>query len=591
MAVLDSLRRLNHRFRVDSGPGCFPTDAWTDPAYEQWFHAHRVQPCELARQRESHFEYRPKFSIIVPLYKTPIDYLTTMVESVLAQSYDNLELLLVNASPEDSDLAAAVEAIVDFDDRVIEVRLEGNRGITENTNCGIDAAAGDFLCFLDHDDFLEPDLLYEYARALNEQPDIDMLYCDEDMVEVDGGRVRHVHPIFKPAYSPEFFLCKNYVLHLLTVRADVARSIERPDSRYDGTQDYNMALRVAKRARRVHGVQKVLYHWRISEQSTATNPDAKPYSKRAYRESAFARMSELLPTARMALSGIPNIHELWFDVVDGPRVSIVVDCAEAPDSLDAFIEAFDQASSYVDCEIVPVSGESGPFSFEADSRVASPVVCAGNRYARLNAGAHAASGDYILFLSSADVFATPMALSQLTGLCEGDGIGAVAAKCLYSDYSVMNYGIAVTPERIMPLYRGYPDDFPAYQCNTRAIQNVSAVSWRGMMVSRALFQELGGFDTRYEGEIGSADFCQKVLNAGLRVAQIPTAEIQTGEAAPEKRYDCMANAEEFTRGDTGLFDSLWPGVRQAGDPYFNRNLDQSSEYFQIAGTRHVPRKR
>lgn len=581
MRAIDVLRQAKYRLFPNTAP-TFPVDAWGDPSYEKWFFANRPSESELETQKIAKFNYEPLFSIIVPLFKTPIDYLSAMAESVLAQTYGRFELILVNASPEDADLMAAIEAIVDFDPRVKEVRLDCNYGIAENTNRGIEAATGDFLCFLDHDDFLEPNLLFEYAKAVNEQPNIDVLYCDEDMVEVDGSRIRYVHPLFKPAYSPELLLCKNYIIHMMAIRSEIARKIPKPDSSYDGAQDYNMILRSTNAARRVFGVQKVLYHWRISEESTAANPHAKPYSRRAYRKSAFARIREELPSGTIVSSGIINIHNVWFDNNAPLPVSIVVDCNDDPRSLTVFLEELEEACNFAELEIVPVTKTpSSDFVVTADVTVRPMLAVGGNRFERLNAAVAQASGDYVLLVSSRDVLSSPKAVEQLVGFCMHPEIGVVAAKCLYADNSVKSYGIAVTPERIMPLYRGYPDEFPGYQCNTRAFQNASAVSWQGMMVEKELFRRIGGFSTGYQGETVCADFGQKVLREGLRIVQTPTVKIQTNEMAPERRYDCIANSLEFTELDLKVFDERWPGVRRAGDPFFSGNFDQASEYCQI----------
>lgn len=587
MKPLDPLRYVKRKLFPSPPVEYFPVDAWTDSSYEDWFLANRAGAEELDGQRATEFAYRPKFSIIVPLFKTPVDFLSAMAESVFAQTYDNFELILVNASPEDVELMAAVNAITSFDQRAKQVLLDGNFGIAENTNYGIAAACGDFLCFLDHDDFIEPNILFEYVRLLNEHDDVDVLYCDEDMVRVTEGVVEHIHPLFKPSYSPELMLCKNQIIHMMTIRAEIVRSMPSPDRTFDGAQDYNMVLFATGVARRVCGVQKVLYHWRICDESTADNPNAKPYSRRASRKAAFNRISDEFPMGRIVASGIVNSHTVWFGGNVAPSLSVVVDCGDNFDGIEAFLEQLVQTVSYPGVEVVSVSSNGGSRTECPEGiRLKDCLEVQGGRFDRLNAGARVSTGDYLLFVGVDDVFLTPEPFSQLAGLCEGRGIGAVAAKCLYSDYSVMNYGIAVTPERIMPLYRGYPDEFPAYQCNTRAFQNVSAVSWRGMMVSCALFQETGGFDTRFSGEIGSADFCQKLLRKGLRIVQTPTVKIQTGEMPPEKRYDCVANSKEFTEGDMELFDLNWPGVRSGGDPFFNSNLDQSSEYFQISFREH-----
>lgn len=582
MRVIDTLKRIKNKVRATLLREPLPLDAWSDPAYGKWFLAHKASDSELELQRKTRFDLQPKFSIIVPLFKTPIDYLTKMAESVLAQTYNELELILVNASPEDAELAAAVEAIIDFDSRVREVRLDCNHGITENTNRGMGIASGEFFCFLDHDDFIEPDLLFEYAKALNDDPDIDVLYCDEDLVKVENGKMHHMHPLFKPSYSPELLLCKNYIVHMMAVRSTIAQRMPKPDSSYDGAQDYNMILFATTVAKRVHCVQKVLYHWRISDNSTAANPHAKPYSRRAYRKSAFNRIAQDYPSGMIISSGIINIHDVWFGNTGSPSVSIIVDCGDDPDSLGVFLEELAQSCDYPVLEIVPVGCKAAGNAIDSAVGSLSPMrIVGGGLFERLDDAASEATGDFLLFVDSHDTFATPDAICQLSGLCSNEGIGAAAAKCLYSDTTVKNFGIAATPERIMPLYRGYPDDFPAYQCNTRAFQNLSAVSWQGMMVDRELFLRVDGFERAYCGEIGSADFCQKLLHEGLRIVQTPTVKIQTSESAPEPHYNSGTNSEDFTESDLQLFDRRWPGTRAAGDPYFNRNLDQSSGYYQL----------
>lgn len=547
----------------------FPRDAWGQRGFNQWFESHKVTPEELAVQRATKFDLEPKFSFIVPLYKTPLDYLEKMVVSVLQQSYGNFELVLVNASPEMEMLAGAVEAICSLDDRVVEVRLDGNYGITENTNRGIAVATGDFLSFMDHDDFIEPDLLFEYVRAINENPDIDVLYCDEDLVEVSAdGKVDHVHPLFKPAYSPELLLCKNYIVHLMTIRADIVHEMPTPDATYDGAQDYNMVLYATSAARAIKGVQRILYHWRMSEQSTAAKPHAKPYSQRAYRKSAFNRISSEYPNGKIIGSGIINIHNVWFELDEkAPRVSMIVDCGseETTDAdLQAFKESFDQTNSYENVEMILTEPQA-------------------NTYARLNAAARKATGEYLFFVSAEDTILTADSIEQLLGLCMNPRIGAVAAKVLYVDYTLKNYGIAVTNQAIMPLNRGFPDEFPAYQCNLRAFQNYSAVSWEGMMVQREDYLAAGGFCEEYESLVGAADFCHRLLENGLRIVQVPTVKMQTSEKAPEKPFDSAGNAHDFSSLDVVLFDETWPGVLEAGDPYFNSNFDQASEYYRFVG--------
>ena len=598
--VINAARKAYHIAKRVAGirgpvdPNPFPIDAWTDPTYAEWFEGHRATSEELDCQRKAagDFETKPTFSFIVPLYKTPLDYLRVMANSVLCQAYGNLQLILVNASPELPELASAVHALEVRDSRVTVVTLEKNLGITENTNAGIAAATGDFCCFLDHDDYIDQDLLFEYVKAINEHPETDFLYCDEDLVLEDKktGGFTHQNPFFKPDYSPELMLCKNGIIHLMTIRRTLIERMPKPGAEFDGSQDYNMALFCSSTAREVCHVPRVMYHWRISENSTATNPDSKPYSLYSCRKAQAAHYGRQDIDASIVSSGIYLLHNPWFKTSRG-KASVVVDAqpwldeAEAGrrlafDMLDQFSESFVQNNSYEDVEVLIVGRDVDPWRFGNGFRV---IECRDDAtlYERLNAGAAKATGDYLVFLDAGCSFDAPEPLEQLVGLCSIDGVGVAAPKALYRNGRNKTYGVAVTSERIMPLYRGYEDDFPGYQCNLRAFQNVSACGVQGLTISRELFERVGGFDERFESEVGAADLCHRVLEEGLRVAQTCTVKLRTSDACPERYYVSADNAPDFTDADVALFDEKWPGVRAAGDPYYNVNLDQASGYCQV----------
>lgn len=585
-------RALRSRLRGDDPrffPDGFPIDAWADPHYEAWFKAHRATERDLADQRARalDFSYTPQFSFIVPLYKTPLDYLRVMASSVLEQTYPNLQLVLVNASPEIRELHDEVEKLAQADERVTVLTLEdGNRGITENTNAGLEVATGEFCCFFDHDDALEPDLLFEYVSALNDDPQIDVLYCDEDLVEAAEGasEFSHLHPLFKPELSPELLLCKNYVVHLMTVRRSLIDEMPRPDKRYDGAQDYNMILFCSNRARRVHHVPKVLYHWRISATSTAANPQAKPYSRKAYRLAAFGELERRVPEGRIVASGAVNIHNIWMasHAGDGP-VSVIMRSSGDARLLERTLECFCQVNTCGEVELIVV----GP----RDEDIARICAAFGVRFRladgpeagidALNAAAAESYGEMLLFIDDLSMFCTAEPVEQLVRLCHIDGVGISSPKLLYNDGRNKAFGVAVTSERVMPLYRGYPDDFPGYQCNLKAFQNVSAVPMQGLCTRRRLFDELGGFDARFGEELAAVDYCKRVRDAGHRLVVTPTVKLEIDEASPEHPFDCAENAADYPAEDVARFDEKWPGARAAGDPCFSANLDQSSSYLQL----------
>jgi galactofuranosylgalactofuranosylrhamnosyl-N-acetylglucosaminyl-diphospho-decaprenol beta-1,5/1,6-galactofuranosyltransferase len=587
MKLITSVRRALYRLRTNKTP--FPVDAWTDERYPVWLEMHRATEDELARQRLEAFRSALLFSIVVPLYQTPLPYLHDMVESVLAQTYARFELILVNASPERVDLVEALDACACSDRRVRVVTLEDNYGITENTKRGIAESSGDFVCFLDHDDFVEPDLLYEYESALAKDPEIDVLYCDEDLVtERRNGSFNHKNPLFKPAHSPELLLCKNYAVHLLTIRRSILEEMPELDAQLDGSQDHAMLMFAASRARKVHGVQKVLYHWRVSDTSTSANPEAKPYSEVAARRAIGRELDRRGIHARILSSPLPNLYYLWFNSAQAHSISVIVRCSVGQRGLTRFVSLFSQVSAYHNLELVavmPPGADAQPPDASFPVRIVESEKFS-NTFSSLNEGARCATGDYLVFVDDSCSFITPEPLEQLVELCAIDGVGAAAPKTLYFDGTNRCYGIGITAERIMPLYRGYADDFPGYQCGTRVLQDLSAASWRGLIVSRCLFEQVGGFDDTFEAEIGSADFCKRVRDRGMRIVQTPTVKVRTSELCPKDPFG--DNSPDFTHADLRRFDEKWPDARAQGDPYINHNLDQSSEYFMLSACHRRP---
>lgn len=573
----------------------FPIEAWGDERYHDAFPLMRAQADDLAAQRAAAADADgPLFTIVVPLFKTPLDYLDDMVCSVLNQTYPNWELILVNASPEIDELKARVFEYMQEDERVKTVVLEGNLGITENTNRGIEIASGDFICFMDHDDWIEPDTLFEYAAAIATHDDIDLIYCDEDMVEKPRGSWRHIHPLFKADFSPELLICKNYIVHFLSVRKSVIDALPRPGSEFDGAQDYNLTLRASEQARRVHHVTKVLYHWRISEQSTATNSNAKPYGKKAYRLSVERHLERTKTGGSIVSSGSVNNYNIWFHGEQADKVSLIVaHPSETPqDTFGSFLQTLSQVNTYKNLEIILVGTELDDIATEqvlCDDRIKHVAASEGaSLLERLNAGARNATGEFLVFLDSSCVFMSPEPIEQLLGLHRRAGMGIVGPKNLYADLTVKSYGIGVAAEGIVPLYRGYPLDNPSYQCNMRTFLNASAISYQGLCIKRSLFERLGGFDDDLAAEIGSVMLCSRAVEAGKRVVATCTVNLLTTEVPPMHPFDESEPRPDFPQADIDLLRERQPRANVPYDPYRGPFIDQRSA-FPIIDYRSVTR--
>ncbi|MDZ5650713.1 glycosyltransferase [Nitrospirillum sp. BR 11828] len=406
-------------------------------------------------RRPPGFEARLKnlsttFSIVVPVYNTPPALLQAAVASVQAQWYPRWQLVLVDDASPNPGTQAALDRI--RDPRITLLRQPANGGISNTTNAGLAAATGDFVVFLDHDDELTPDCLYELALSIAAH-DPDFVYSDEDKLTEDG---RFTQPFFKPDWSPDTIMSTMYTCHVACVRSSLLRELGGLRPEYDGCQDWDLVLRLAERTRRIQHVPKVLYHWRIIPQSTAADLNAKPYvvsvSERL-RADTLARRG--LKGALEPLPQLPSYHRVRYDVRGTPTISIIIPSRDNQAVLSACLDSIRARSSYGRYEIVVLdNGSREPAALGYLNRIRSwPGVQvirhdAPFNYSELNnLGVAASSGDILLFLNDDTEVLTPDWLERMAGFAQLDHVGAVGAKLLYpgaEKYSTLACSIFIT---------------------------------------------------------------------------------------------------------------------------------------------------
>lgn len=563
--------------------------ACEDARYADWFAlTHRAAPAELALQRERVFEGGPVFSIIVPLYKTPIPFLHEMAGSVRAQTYASWELVLVNASPEDAELAREVAGLVDADDRISCVALEKNLGITENTNAGIAVATGDFLCFFDHDDVLEPDALFRYAAELEADPEIDMFYCDEDKL-LDG---RFVAPNFKPDWNLELLLGMNYVCHFLTVRTSLVREMPRPGSEFDGSQDYNMTLAIGERARRVCHVPRVLYHWRIHENSTAKSAGQKNYALETSRTAVQAHLARRGVQATVRDSDLtPRRFSIDYAVEGEPLVSIVIPNKDAVRVLNRCLTSILKRSTYRAFEVVIVENNSAdPDTFayyeaaqRADDRIRVVTVedmPTFNFSKIINVGAAAARGEYLLMLNNDTQVISPNWIETMLGQLQQDGVGITGAKLFFPDDTVQHAGVIFGTDGPGHLGHRMPKYARGNMESLLLRRSVGAVTGACLMIRKSTFDQVGGMDEELSVNYNDIDLCLAVRRAGLKVVFCPEAELYHYESVSRGAETSGAKALRF-RTEKGLFMEKWPEVFEQDDPYESPFFEKGSIFEKI----------
>ena len=570
---------------------CTFENAFSQQGYEGWLIRHRASATAIVSQKMLHFAYEPRFSIIVPLYKTPLSYFREMADSVLAQSYSNWELILVNSTPEDARLVELVDQYARRDNRIRVVTLDKNYGITENTNRGIQVAQGDYLCFYDHDDVLEPDILFEYAKAINDNPDINLLYCDEDKLLPDG---RYGCPTFKPDFSVDMIRDNNYICHLLTVRKGAYDQIEPSQSELDGAQDHAMVLKISELEGAICHIPKVLYHWRISETSTSGNADSKPYATTAGILAVQQHLDRIGEPAHVECShGRAFRYLVSYHVPEDVRISVIA-ATRGDEAVRGFLEML-RLSDCANLEVVLVAPSSRMTSLNEyclSYKQHFSVRCVGAElpfsYAKwLNLGASQSSGEVLVTCHDDIKQLNSSWLNILAGHALRKTVGAVGTMTVSQDGLVQQAGLALAGGSVINLSSGIHMDSPGYIYYPLTTKNVSAVSGVCLAVRREVYEEVGGFDERFVHSFADVDFCLRVQEGNKLVVYTPEAALRHLARTDGGSVGAGARPSQYYK-DRALLMSRWADAFAMGDPYFNCNfsrnpVDAAQYRFEICG--------
>jgi GT2 family glycosyltransferase len=563
------LKRVTGRNVAHIAEGGEGTRVALDQAqYARWIRSH--EPPELPRA----FSRQPVISIVVPVYNPPAEYLEELIASVLAQSYPRWELCLADGA----STAAHVRTILarQTDPRIRSITLAENRGITGNTNAGLELATGDFIAFADHDDTLAPFALAAFVNAINDHPDADFLYSDEDKLDAAGQRV---DPCFKPDWSPDLLRTHNYVCHLVCLRRSLVDRLGGIRPGFDGAQDYDLVLRAGELATRVVHIPHVLYHWRLHAQSTAQNTASKQYLVEAGQHALEEHLVRARCAARVAPAEKPGEYRVRYLLPRQPLVSVIVPNRDQVQTLGRCLESL-FASSYANLEILVAengSGETDTFAYYRDVERGHGVrVLRWDRpfnYAAINnwAAAHA-RGEVLLFLNNDVETTDPDWVEAMVMHAMRPEIGAVGAKLLYADGTIQHAGVVLgmggAAGHVHLRFAGHDE---GYLGRLQRVQEVAAVTGACLMTRAEVFQKAGGFDERFVLAYNDVDYGLTVRELGYRVLWTPEAELYHLESKTRGYEDDPAKQARFRR-EFDLFRRKWERALAAGDPYYNRNL-------------------
>ena len=564
--------------------------------YDTWLRIMRVSRQELFEQRKTKFSYAPKFSVVVPLYHTPAKFLKDLVRSMMYQSYANWELCLVNASPEDVHLTSLLENWAMRDKRIRVIRLEKNLGIAQNTNAGIAASTGEFIAFLDHDDFLEPDALFCYADALNKDKTIDVFYSDED--KTDEYAAHYFYPHFKSDFNIDLLHANNYMCHFLAVRKSLVDTVGGLNEKFDGAQDYDFVLRLTENTKKIYHCPRILYHWRCSNQSTAANQGNKMYAIHAGKAALNAHYKRIGWNARAQEGAVDGWYQTKFTLKEEPLVSILIPNKDHTDDLDVCLNSFFERADYQNYEFIIIENNSVlPETFAYYEKIEKEhdnvkVVYweAGFNYSAINNfGFKFAKGDYIMLLNNDVELITPDIFQSMLGFCMRPEVGIVGAKLLYNDHTVQHAGVLVGAGGLADhVFKGIHEDDPGYMGRAISSQDVSAVTAACLLVKRSVYEEVGGLEEEFQVAFNDVDFCLKVRKAGYLIVYDADVKLFHYESKSRGMED---TTERFIRfgNEMMLLNSKWDILSTFVDPYYNPNFSYL-EYYKINHTIKEARK-
>ena len=552
-------------------------------------------PEEAKAQRETVFEHKVKFSILVPLYNTPEKFLRQAIESVTAQTYSGWELCLADGS--DAEHAEVGQICREYgakDERIRYRKLLKNEGISGNTNACLDMATGEYIALFDHDDVLHPSVLYEYMKVICEQG-ADYIYCDEATFQGNKTIDDMITLHFKPDFAPDNLRANNYICHFSAFDRKLLECMPLFRSEFDGSQDHDMILRLTAKAECVVHVPKLLYYWRSHAGSVASDISAKSYAIDAAKGAVASslRQQGFENFEIISTRAFETIFRIKYEISGNPKVSIVIPNKDHLEDLQRFITSVLDKSTYDNYEIIVVENNSTTDEIynyykkiqeNANIRV---ITYEGDfNYSRINnLGVANAQGEYILLLNNDTKVITLDWIEELLMYAQREDVGAVGAKLYYEDKTIQHAGVVLGLGAHRTAghshYRVSSSNL-GYMGRLCYAQNVMAVTGACLMMKRALFTELGGLDEDFAVSLNDVDLCVRAWKAGYVNVFTPFAELYHFESISRGLDNAGEKAARYER-ESEAFRTKWKEVLEEGDPYYNVNfsLDRSDFALKI----------
>ncbi len=551
---------------------------------------------ELARQRSYVPENGRTISVVTALFNTDRKYLEEFIDSFTAQSCSYRQLVLADASdPEHQYVGEFAKEKALREDRIKYVKLEGNLGISGNTNIAAGHADGEYIAFADHDDILSPDAIYQLHRALDDTG-ADIVYSDEALFENDYTNPTVGH--FKPDFSYYYLTNCNYICHLTCMKKELFEQLGGLDRARDGAQDHDLLLRATEvEGIRIHHIPRVLYYWRVHSRSTSRGVEAKPYVTKNAIDMLDRHLARIKVEGKAREGKFPSTYKIDYRVKNEPLVSIMIPNKDQAEMLTRCIDSIYSKTEYTNFEVLIVENNSTSREiFETYDRLEKEH---GNlrvlrwekpfNFSRINNFAAAqAEGDMFLLLNNDIEIINGQWLTEMVSLCRQKDVGIVGAMLYYPNDTIQHAGVITG----LGGYAGHshkyhPRGRSGYMFRLSCVQDLSCVTAACMLVRKDVYEKAHGLDEEFTVAFNDVDFCLRVRNMGYHILWTPYAECYHYESISRGSDTSGAKKERFEGERKRLKDRF--GDSLTADPFYNPNLTLDMEDF--SESRVLPRYR
>ncbi len=567
-------------------------DKQTELVYNQWI-KDRINIHILKGQYNSiidSLQVKPLFSIVVPVYNPSVNYLKAAIDSVREQLYPNWELCIADDNSPNPEIQKVLAEYAATDSRVKVTFRKTNGHISANTNSALELATGDFIVFMDHDDLLTPNCLFEFVRHINQYPLDEIIYSDEDKIDDKG---KYSSPHFKPNWAPDNLLSRNYIGHLTIMKKTLVDKIGGFRLGYEGSQDYDLLLRATELTTHIGHIPKVLYHWRIHELSVAApSGDAKPYAYvAALKALNDALVRRNTPGVAEYIPDTPGGYRIRYNITKPGKVSIIIPTKNHAELLDKALTSIIKLTEYKDYEIILLNNNSdAPDFFELVDRYTKThsdiFKCYDasfefNFSKLMNFGRSKATGEYLLMLNNDVEVIHGDWVTQMMSFAQRDYTGAVGVKLLFPDDTIQHAGVVLgLGGAAAHVFANVHRSERGYFNYIKSLNNYSSVTGACIMVRTALFDEVGGFDESLRVEYNDIDFCLKLITKGYFNVYVPDVELYHYESASRGQPYLNKKNWEQHEIDYNIFRGKWLNYIN-NDPFYNPNLSVNTNDFQL----------